>query len=118
MAQALGARLLTATGTEIPHGGGGLKELATIDLTALDPRLATTKLTLASDVVNPLIGEQGAAAVFGPQKGATPAMVKRLDANLTHYAEVIKRELGNQWHNFRGWRRWWARGGLASVYEC
>lgn len=94
MAQALGARLLTATGTEIPRGGGGLNELATIDLTTLDPRLATTKLTLASDVVNPLIGEQGAAAVFGPQKGATPAMVKRLNANLTHYAEVIKRELG------------------------
>lgn len=94
MLQALGARLLTETGTEIPRGGGGLHALAKLDLTQLDPRLATTEIIIAADVVNPLIGDQGAAVVFGPQKGATPTMVKKLEANLTHYAKVIELEIG------------------------
>ncbi|MER0245252.1 glycerate kinase, partial [Streptomyces sp. HSW2009] len=88
MLSALGARFLDATGRPVGPGGGGLRDLATIDLTGLDARLATTAVTLASDVDNPLTGPQGAAAVYGPQKGAGPAEGAILDAALCHYAQV------------------------------
>lgn len=94
MAQALGARLLDAAGEEIPPGGAGLADLDRIDATGLDPRLAHTELVVASDVDNPLIGARGAAAVFGPQKGATPDDVAVLDAALTRYAGIVARHLG------------------------
>lgn len=94
MAQALGVRLLDANGHELPNGGGALNQLERIEMSKVDPRIRTTKVLIASDVTNPLTGDNGASAVFGPQKGATPAMVKSLDANLHHYAEVIKRDLG------------------------
>lgn len=94
MAQALGARFLDANGAEIPLGGGALGQLDRIDLRNLDPRLQTTTITVACDVDNPLTGQRGAAAVFGPQKGATPAMVEVLDANLHHLATVIRRDIG------------------------
>lgn len=94
MAQALGARLTDAAGSELPVGGGALGRLYRIDTQKLAPRIRTTQVLIASDVTNPLTGPQGASAVFGPQKGATPAMVKTLDNNLHHYAAVIKRDLG------------------------
>ncbi|MBW3093418.1 glycerate kinase, partial [Bifidobacterium sp. 82T10] len=94
MAEALGARLLDEHGQPIPHGGGFLDRLAAIDVTGLDARLAATDIIIASDVTNPLIGPTGASAVFGPQKGATPTMIARLDANLAHYAAVIAAQLG------------------------
>lgn len=94
MAQALGARLLDAAGHDLPAGGGALGDLARIDVSGLDPRLAKVTIEVASDVTNPLTGPTGAAVVFGPQKGATPAMVTTLDANLHHYAQVIKDQLG------------------------
>lgn len=94
MAEALGARFLDATGNPIPRGGGFLDRLASIDVSGMDPRLADTTVLIACDVTNPLIGPNGASAVFGPQKGATPEMVERLDANLTNYAAVIARDLG------------------------
>lgn len=94
MAQALGARLLDAAGEEIPPGGAGLADLDRIDATGLDPRLAATELVVASDVDNPLVGARGAAAVFGPQKGATPDDVAMLDAALTRYAGIVARDLG------------------------
>lgn len=93
MAQALGAHLLDKDGKELPFGGGALDQLDHIDVSDVDSRVANVKVLIASDVTNPLTGPDGASAVFGPQKGATPEMVKKLDANLHHYAEVIKRDL-------------------------
>nr|WP_017554875.1 glycerate kinase [Heyndrickxia coagulans] len=94
MAQALGVRFLNQNGTVLPFGGGALGDLAKIDMSGLDPRLADVQIFVASDVSNPLCGENGASHVFGPQKGATKDMVQRLDANLAHYAAVIKDQLG------------------------
>jgi len=94
MAKALGAKLLDANGAEIKEGGGSLAQLASIDLTNLDSRLAEVKVEVACDVDNPLTGETGASAVFGPQKGATPDMVKQLDRNLAHYAAIVGKEMG------------------------
>lgn len=96
MAQALGARFLDASGQELPPGGGALAGLDRIDLSGLDPRLPSTTITVACDVDNPLTGERGASAVFGPQKGATPEMVQLLDANLAHLAAIIRRDLGKE----------------------
>ena len=93
MAQALGARLLDADGAELPPGGAALLHLHRIDVEGLDRRLAATSVVLASDVDNPLLGPSGAAAVYGPQKGATPQEVERLDAALTRYASVVQRDL-------------------------
>ncbi|WP_251866809.1 glycerate kinase [Enterococcus malodoratus] len=93
MAQALGVRLLDEAGCDLSVGGGALAKLATVDITNVDPRLKNTEIIIASDVTNPLTGPTGASVVFGPQKGATPAMVNELDSNLVHYAEVIKKDL-------------------------
>lgn len=94
MAQALGIRLLAEDGTEIGDGGQEVGRIAHIDLGGVDPRLAKVKFVAACDVDNPLIGERGASAVFGPQKGATPEMVKQLDANLVHYAAKLREDVG------------------------
>ena len=93
MAQALGARLLDADNKELPFGGAALARLERIDISGMDPRLADFEVTLASDVNNPLCGPRGASAIYGPQKGASPEMVKQLDAALSHYADVIKKDL-------------------------
>ncbi|WP_312927311.1 glycerate 2-kinase [Pseudescherichia sp.] len=93
MVQALGAKLCDANGTEIGHGGGSLMSLNTIDISGLDPRLASCTLRVACDVTNPLTGEQGASRIFGPQKGATDAQIVELDNNLSHYADMIKKSL-------------------------
>ena len=94
MAQALGARLLDAGGKELPFGGAALARLEHIDITGLDSRLTGFDVLLASDVNNPLCGPEGASAIYGPQKGATPEKVQQLDAALAHYADVIQRNLG------------------------
>jgi len=94
MVQALGAKLRTAQGDEIGHGGAELAHLAAIDVSDLDPRLAQCQIEVACDVTNPLTGDQGASAIFGPQKGATPEMVQQLDNYLAHYAQIIQRDLG------------------------
>jgi glycerate kinase len=94
MLQALGVRLLDAEGKEIGPGGGELARLARIDVSGLDARVGMSEFQIACDVANPLVGPQGASAIFGPQKGATPEMVAQLDANLRHYADIIERELG------------------------
>ena len=96
MIQALGGKLLKEDGTPIALGGAGLAELATIDLSGLDPRLSELVIEVACDVNNPLCGPKGASAVFGPQKGATPEMVAQLDANLARYADCIEQALGKQ----------------------
>ncbi|RBN41099.1 glycerate kinase, partial [Priestia megaterium] len=102
MAKALGAKLLDANGAEIKEGGGSLDQLASIDLTNLDFRLAEVKVEVACDVDNLLTGETGASAVFGPQKGATPDMVRQLDRNLAHYAAVIEKEMDIHIQNVAG----------------
>ncbi len=94
MAQALGARLLDADNADLPPGGAALARLARIDINALDARLHQVEIIALTDVVNPLCGTDGASAVYGPQKGATPAQVALLDAALARYAAVIARDLG------------------------
>ncbi|MFG2096244.1 glycerate kinase [Streptomyces sp. NPDC048612] len=94
MLAALGARFLDADGEPVAPGGGPLRDLATADLSGLDPRLAETGIVLASDVDNPLTGPKGAPAVYGPQKGASEADMATLDAALAHYAEVLARAVG------------------------
>ncbi|GAA0630421.1 glycerate kinase [Streptomyces thermocarboxydovorans] len=94
MLSALGARFLKADGEPVAPGGGGLADLASADLSGLDERLSSIEFVLASDVDNPLTGPKGAPAVYGPQKGASPEDVERLDAALAHYAKVLEGELG------------------------
>ena len=94
MAQALGARLLDKNGNEVPRGGGGLEYLDRIDISQLDPRIAEAVTVVACDVDNPLVGPRGGPEVYGPQKGATPEMVKKLDKYLDRYADIIRRDLG------------------------
>ncbi|GAO12359.1 glycerate kinase [Streptomyces lydicamycinicus] len=94
MLAALGARFLDADGEPVAPGGGPLRDLATADLSGLDPRLAKTAIVLASDVDNPLTGPKGAPAVYGPQKGASEEDVATLDAALAHYAEVLAGAVG------------------------
>lgn len=93
--QALGARLLDAAGEELGRGGTALAGLSRVDLTDLDPRLAGTEFVLAADVDHPLLGERGAAAVFGPQKGADPDQVRALDAALTVLRDRLADALGD-----------------------
>nr|WP_225846028.1 glycerate kinase [Streptomyces sp. HPF1205] len=94
MLSALGARLLDADGVPVAPGGGPLAGLAAADFEDLDPRLAGTEIVLAGDVDNPLRGPKGAAAVYGPQKGATPQDVAALDAAFGRYVEVLGAALG------------------------
>ncbi|MDK9604389.1 glycerate kinase [Lelliottia wanjuensis] len=102
MVQALGAKLLDGDGNPIGLGGGELEKLARIDISELDSRLADCRIEVACDVTNPLTGEEGASAVFGPQKGATPEMIDRLDDALTHYAKIIARDLDIDVLNLEG----------------
>ena len=111
MAQALGAKFLAADGAELPPGGGALAQLKTIDLSGLDSRLTETEITVACDVDNPLCGQRGAAAVFGPQKGATPAMVAELDAALGHFAGCARVATGRNVADLAGAG---AAGGLGA----
>ncbi|OZM71759.1 glycerate kinase [Amycolatopsis antarctica] len=94
--RALGARLVDSAGGELPPGGAALADLDRVDLAGLDPRLRDATLTVASDVDNPLHGADGAAAVYGPQKGATPWQVALLDAALTRWADRVTAALGTE----------------------
>lgn len=93
-AQALGVRLLKADGSSIEKGGGGLTELASIDLTGRDERLADTEIILACNIGNVLCGRQGVSRIFGPQKGASEENVIMLENALEHYAGIIKSKTG------------------------
>jgi glycerate kinase len=109
MVQALGGRFTDAQGIDLPWGGAALAQLAAIDLSQLDPRLAQCRIEVACDVENPLTGPCGAAAVFGPQKGASVQDVQVLDAALAHLAAVIFRHLGV---NVLEWPGGGAAGGM------
>jgi glycerate 2-kinase len=110
MARALGARFMDMTGRELPPGGAALANLERIDWRR-PAALAGVDVVVATDVTNALLGRHGASAVYGPQKGATPAMVDELEAALTRYAAVVRRSLGVEIATTPGGG---AAGGLAA----
>ncbi len=113
MAQALGIRFLNKRGVEIMEKGAGgmINKIDSIDMKGLNPLMKKTRVIVACDVNNPLCGNKGASNVFGPQKGATPAMVKTLDANLRHLGKIIKKDLKKNVVNLKGAG---AAGGLGA----
>ncbi|MDU4356814.1 MULTISPECIES: glycerate kinase [Enterobacteriaceae] len=112
MVQALGAKLLDNEDQQIGPGGAALETLARIDIRELDKRLAQCRIEVACDVTNPLTGKEGASAIFGPQKGATPKMIARLDQALGHYAKIIARDLDQDVLNLAGGG---AAGGMGAA---
>ncbi|NKE64129.1 glycerate kinase, partial [Lentzea sp. PSKA42] len=92
--RALGARITDSRGVPVGPGGAALTGAAHVDLSSLDFRLRLARMTLVSDVDNPLTGPSGAAAVFGPQKGASPRDVEVLERGLTQFASVVTQEIG------------------------
>ena len=92
--QALGARFLNAAGQELRNLPENLGELASIDLSRMDDRIGKCELTVLCDVDNPLLGERGAARVFGPQKGAKPVVVEKLEAALSQLSKVVHQQTG------------------------
>ena len=102
MAQTLGVQFFNSTGEAIQVCGGNLDQINQIDISQLDARLKNTEILIASDVNNPLCGPNGASAIFGPQKGATPEMVQQLDRNLNHYANLVEASLGISIKNVAG----------------
>ena len=93
MAEALGAVLLDEQGNRLPPGGAALANLAQIRTEEFDPRVAAVEVTVLCDVQNPLLGPEGASAVYGPQKGADPACVAQLDRALANFAGVLEHDL-------------------------
>src|SRR5438270_329407 len=110
MARAFGYRFFDSHGRELPEGGAALARLSRID-GQTDPRLVRPAIDVACDVRNPLLGPEGASAVFGPQKGATPEMVRELDAALARYADVVERFVGRNVRDVPGAG---AAGGLGA----
>ena len=94
MAQALGISLLDSKGKELDFGGASLSKLSSIDMDGIDERIKESNFSIACDVNNPLTGPEGASAIYGPQKGATPQMVITLDKALTNFASVAEKDLG------------------------
>lgn len=111
MVQALGIRLLDKNGHELGFGGAQLSRLDQIDISQMDERIEKTKFLVASDVQNPLCGPTGASNIYGPQKGATKEMIKILDHSLSHFADIIKRDLGKDIKDIPGAG---AAGGLGA----
>ena len=94
VAKALGVRFLDESGAELPFGGGPMARLAKIDVSGIDPRATESTFQVATDVTNPLCGPEGTAAIYGPQKGATPAIIDQLDAAMGNFADVVRRDFG------------------------
>lgn len=111
MAAALGIRLIGRDGKDIEPTGAGLEKLERIDMTGLNKRVSACEVLVAIDVTNPLYGTEGAAYIFGPQKGADPEMVKYLDNNLRHYEEILRRDTGRDVKDIPGAG---AAGGLGA----
>jgi glycerate kinase len=112
--QALGIGFLDKDRNPVGPGGNGLRALKDIDLSGLDSRLRRTQLLVACDVDNPLLGHNGSAAVFGPQKGATPSMVKELDNALGKLAKLIQRVTGKEISKIPGAG---AAGGISGSFN-
>ena len=102
MAQALGAKFLDEKGKELLGTGGNLERIKTIDISGMDKRIKDVEFLVACDVSNPLLGDNGAARVYGPQKGATPEMVETLESGLANLSQVIKKDLGKDVANEPG----------------
>lgn len=115
MLQALGAELLDQNGQNIPFGGVALHQIETIKLDQFDWRIQEATFLIATDVDNPLIGPNGASAVFGPQKGATPQMITVLDENLCHFANQIEHFVQHTIHYKKGAG---AAGGLGGAFQA
>lgn len=111
MAAALGVRFTDVKGDEIPLTGAGLEKLEHIDVSGMDRRIRDCEILVACDVNNPLYGENGAAYVFAPQKGADSAMVEYLDRNLRHFSDIVSKQLGMELQGIPGAG---AAGGLAA----
>lgn len=111
MAQALGVNLLDEKGKQLPPGGAALDKLSEIDLSGIDSRIRDCDFQIACDVNNPLTGPEGASAVYGPQKGATPDNVKQLDKALGKFSDVVKSQLDRDVENIPGAG---AAGGLGA----
>jgi glycerate kinase len=112
MLQSLGGKLLDENGEQIPLGGAGLSELATIDLSEMDERLEAVKFEVASDVNNPLTGENGASYIYGEQKGATSEQIEQLEQNIKHFADLIEKSLDKDIREIPGAG---AAGGLGAA---
>jgi glycerate kinase len=115
MAQALGIRLYGTNGCELPPGGGALGDLERIDCSELDPRLQETDILVMCDVNNPLCGPEGASHIYGPQKGATSEMILQMDRNLSHFADIVEKDLSVSARDFPGAG---AAGGLGMGLMC
>ncbi|MBI3985660.1 MAG: glycerate kinase, partial [Lentisphaerae bacterium] len=114
LAAALGFRFLDRKGRVIPGGGGSLHRLYRIDASKTDPRLRRARFIGLCDVKNSLLGPEGAARVFGPQKGATPREVAVLERNLRHWARVVRAGLGRDVRALAGGAAaGWVGAGLA-----
>lgn len=113
MLQALGYGLLNAEGQSVAYGAIGLEELRSITTEAVLPELKDCTFRVACDVTNPLCGELGCSAVYGPQKGATPSMIEQMDGWLSHYAELAAKVSGKANPEFPGTG---AAGGLGFAF--
>ena len=102
MAQALGVLLSDERGNALAPGGAALAQLHNVDLSGIDERALEATFMVACDVTNPLTGPEGASAIYGPQKGATPEMVTELDSALGHFAEVVRRDIGVDVEHLQG----------------
>jgi len=111
LAAALGVKLLDVHGDELPQGGAALANLIHLDMSGLDPRLAKVKIEVACDVQNPLCGLEGASAVYGPQKGATPEDIRVMDIALQNFGQVLSRVAGTNLLELSGGG---AAGGLGA----
>ncbi len=111
-AQALGIKFMDARGKEVGFGGRELARIESICMEGLDPRIKESQITVICDVTNPLTGEKGATAVYGPQKGATEEMLKELEAGMKHYALLLRESTGLDMDRISGSG---AAGGLGAA---
>lgn len=115
MLQALGMKFLGANGEPVGYGGAELARVKQINDQEFDARIANCEFLIATDVQNPLVGENGASYVFGPQKGATPEMVEILDRNLRHWADLVEMKTGIRLHKMPGAG---AAGGIGGAFQA
>lgn len=109
---ALGMTALDIYGNTVPRGVEGLEKLRAVDLSTLDERLKNVRLTVLSDVSNPLLGQSGATAIYAPQKGGTPDLLPRMEKAMTHYADVMEQAVG---HDIRSLPGAGAAGGMGAA---
>ncbi|MEH7224125.1 glycerate kinase [Bacillus sp. JJ1566] len=115
MLQALGMQVLDKSGNDIGFGGGALNQIHEVLMHNFDKRIHESHFLIASDVENPLVGDEGASHVFGPQKGATDEMVLLLDHNLTHWGNIVEQLTGIRLHDMPGAG---AAGGIGGAFQA